>query len=80
MFVPAIVTRRVVAAFAPVDAAVVASNVDERKLIPLTRPVITAPLPPPRETPLGPLNDADESPQAATMIAARIAGSSRITK
>jgi len=73
MLVPAIVTRTAV----DVDAAVVASIVEGLRPIPLTRPVITAPLAEPllRVGPVGP-KDADDSPQAVQAINERIAARS----
>ena len=69
------VTRNVVAFV--VDAVVDVSPLSVgavalTKLVPLTRPVMVAPLP----LPEGPVTEDELSPQAATRIATRIAGSS----
>jgi hypothetical protein len=73
MFVPEMVTLSVVDVEV---AAVVASIVEGLRPIPLTRPVMTAPLAEPlRVGPVG-LRDADGLPQAAQAMSARIAGSS----
>jgi hypothetical protein len=74
MFVPAMVTLSVV----DVEVAAVVASIDEGlRPIPLTRPVMTAPLakPPLRVGAVG-LREDDDSPHAAQAMSARIAGSS----